>query len=281
MAFAAAGMSLAICDRDAASLEETARDATRRAPRSAGLSGGPLIAVLDVRESGSLRTFFSDVGRRFDHVDVLVNVVGGTFEAPFVGTDRRGWDALIRTNYLWLLDAVSSAAALMARDTASGVASGGSGGSIVNLTSIEAHRAAPGYAVYASLKAAVTHLSGSLAVELGPSGIRVNCIACDFVPTPGMDALTGAHGSPADASGQPDDALDAVTLPLGRKATPDDVANAALFLASELSSSITGTTLHPDGGALASSGWLRWPDEGWRARPPGRTVAPADEPRRR
>src|SRR6266513_1807750 len=63
------------------------------------------------------------------------------------------------------------------------------GGSIVNITSIEAHRAAPGYAVYSAQKAAVANLTKSLALELGPRGIRINCVAPDVIPTPGIGDL--------------------------------------------------------------------------------------------
>ena len=72
-----------------------------------------------------------------------------------------------------------------------------------------------------------------------------------------------------------DDPLDAVQIPLARKGLAEDVGNCALFLASDLSSYITGTTLHPDGGALASSGWLQWPGAGWTARPPASAASAA------
>ena len=70
-----------------------------------------------------------------------------------------------------------------------------------------------------------------------------------------------------------DDPVDAVQIPLARKGRAEDVGNCALFLASDLSSYITGTTLHPDGGALASSGWLLWPGAGWTARPPAAAIS--------
>jgi NAD(P)-dependent dehydrogenase (short-subunit alcohol dehydrogenase family) len=121
----------------------------------------------------------------------------------------------------------------------------GAGSSIVNLTSIEAHRAAPGYSVYAAMKAAVVNLSKSLALELGERMIRVNCVAPDVIPTPGIGGEIP------------------VRTPLPRQGHVDDVAGAVLFLASEMAGFTTGSTLHVDGGNLAASGWRRTP-EGYR-----------------
>jgi 3-oxoacyl-[acyl-carrier protein] reductase len=244
--FARAGMHLAICDRDEDGLESTANEA-----REIGATVAD--SMLDVRDSAELSRFFEFADAAFDSLDVLVNVVGGTFRSDFVDVNAKGVDTLIRTNFTWVTEAIQLAATRMAKT---------GGGSIMTITSIEAHRAAPRYAVYAAMKAAVTHLSKILAVELGPAGIRVNCIAPDIVPTVGMGRLMGAGGRDAD------DPVDAVQIPLARKGRAEDVGNCALFLASEMSSYITGTTLHPDGGALASSGWLQWPGVGWTARPP-------------
>ena len=121
------------------------------------------------------------------------------------------------------------------------------------------------------MKAAVTHLTRTLAVELGAAGIRINCVAPDFVPTAGLAGVAGRAGSAgqrAAAAGDGTDPGDWLTIPLRRKGEVADVGNCVLFLASDLSSYITGTTLHPDGGALAMSGWMDWPDDGFTARPP-------------
>ena len=166
-------------------------------------------------------------------------------------------------NFTWVVDATQHAARRMAAD--------GRGGSIITLTSIEAHRAAPGYAVYAAMKAALTHLTRTLAVELGPAGIRVNCVAPDFVPTAGLAGVAagaGSAGAVAAAAGEAQDPGDRLTIPLGRKGRPEDIGGCVLFLASDLAAYVTGTTLHPDGGALAASGWMDWPDDGLTARPP-------------
>ncbi len=250
---ARAGVDLALCDVDAEALSQTAADA-----RAVGVD--VLEGVLDVRDPDALAQFFASC-ERLDRLDVLVNVVGGTFRAAFTDVSAKGRDALVRTNFTWVVDATQRAATRMAAL--------GNGGSIITITSIEAHRAAPGYAVYAAMKAAVTHLTRTLGAELGPAGIRVNCVAPDFIPTVGLAGVAGRAGSGGQrAAAGGEDPGDKLTIPLQRKGLASDIGNCVLFLASELSSYITGTTLHPDGGALASSGWMDWPDEGFVARPP-------------
>ena len=174
----------------------------------------------------------------------------------FVDSNPRGWDALIRTNFIWLLHAIQLAHPRMERT---------GNASIVNVTSIEAHRAAPGFAVYAAMKAAVTSLTRSLSLEMAPQGIRINTIAPDYIPTPSLEAL--APGSPDEQ-----DLRHQISIPLGRAGSYNDFSGCALFLASDLSSFITGMTLHPDGGALASSGWFNWPKEGYLNNPPADVV---------
>jgi 3-oxoacyl-[acyl-carrier protein] reductase len=243
--FAQAGVNLALCDQDERALEATcsfAIDTGREVVKQ----------VLDVRDASALSAFF-DEADALGRPDILVNVVGGTYRQNFEESTPKGWDALIRTNYTWLLHSTSLAVPRMRA---------GGRGSIINLTSIEAHRAAPGYAVYAGLKAAVTNFSRSLAVELGSDGIRVNTIAPDMVPT--ERAYEIANADSGWGNDEYSELSNQVSIPAGRRGQYEDVGNCALFLASDLSSYVTGTSLHPDGGALASSGWFRWPDEGFR-----------------
>jgi NAD(P)-dependent dehydrogenase (short-subunit alcohol dehydrogenase family) len=221
IAFARAGADLALCDRDAENLAATAR-AVEAAGRRV------VSEVFDVREDERVRAFFQQVARAFGRVDVLVNNAGGGFFAPFLELSPRGQDALVRENFTSVTHCIRAAAPLMPER----------GGSIINLTSIEAHRAAPGYAVYAAMKAAVASLTRSLALELGERRIRVNCIAPDMIPTPGIGPLT--PNTPLPVAGR-----------------VEDVAGAALYLAGDVSRFVTGTTLHVDGGGLAAGGWRR------------------------
>jgi NAD(P)-dependent dehydrogenase (short-subunit alcohol dehydrogenase family) len=239
--YARAGMKLVVCDRNEELLTSTVADVT------AVSNDPPLVALIDVRDADALTQTFADCIEHFGRLDVLVNVAGGTFKADFLETNARGWDAVIRANFGWLLLSTQLAAQQMIEQ--------GDGGSIINLTSIEGHRAAPGYAVYAGMKSAVGNFARTLALELAPHGIRVNNIAPDQTPTEGM----------------PMDYIPEVIqagIPMGRQGTYEDIGSSALFLASDLSTYITGTTLHPDGGAFASAGWYNWPGLGYVNNPP-------------
>jgi len=221
LAFARFGAHLALCDRDAENLAATARGVEAAGRRV-------LSDVFDVRDEARVGAFHAAVARTFQHVDVLVNNAGGGFFAPFLELTPRGQDALVRENFLSVAHCVRAAVPLMPP----------TGGSIINLTSIEAHRAAPGYATYAAMKAAVASLTRSLALELGERRIRVNCIAPDLIPTPGIGPVR-------------------VNTPLPVSGRVEDVAGAAVYLASDLSRFVTGTTLHVDGGGFAAGGWRR------------------------
>lgn len=216
---AAFGAHVAACDRDAENLATLDAAVT---------------AVLDVRDGERVDAFMADVDARFGRVDVLVNNAGGGFRSAFLDVSAKGQQALVDENFTSVTNFVRATVPLM-RD----------GGSIVNITSIEAHRAAPGYAVYAAMKAAVANLTKSLSLELADRRIRVNCIAPDDIPTPGVGDLVGD-----------------ISLPdLGHV---DDVAGAVIFLAGNLSRFVTGTTIHVDGGNWAAAGWRRLPDGTFR-----------------
>jgi NAD(P)-dependent dehydrogenase (short-subunit alcohol dehydrogenase family) len=226
IALARFGADVAICDRDADNLATCAREI-----ETAGQAAVP--GVLDVRDDDQVAPWVGEVGRRFEQVDVLVNNAGGGFRSPFLEVNEKGQDALIRENFTSVTTFVRRVVPLMPA----------TGGSIVNVTSIEAHRAAPEFAIYSAMKAAVVSLTQSLACELGPRLIRVNCVAPDVIPTPGI-------GGELE-----------VKTPLPRPGHPDDVAAAVVFLANPaLSGFVTGTTIHVDGGNVAAGGWHRQPD---------------------
>jgi NAD(P)-dependent dehydrogenase (short-subunit alcohol dehydrogenase family) len=228
LAFARFGAHVAVCDRDADNLTATAAGIEAAGRRAHA-------AVLDVRDVEAVAAFLGDVASEFGHVHVLVNNAGGGFAAPFLDVSVKGQAALVDENFSSVTHFVRGVVPLVPD----------SGGSIINLTSIEAHRAGPGYAVYSAMKAAVENLTRSLALELGARGIRVNCIAPDVIPTPGIGAFE-------------------LDTPLARSGHVDDAAGAAVFLASGLSRFVTGTTLHVDGGTFAAGGWRRSSDGSFR-----------------
>jgi NAD(P)-dependent dehydrogenase (short-subunit alcohol dehydrogenase family) len=239
---AANGVRLAVIDVDEGSVTGLRQDLDRRGHEFIVHHG-------DARDPQQLEALFAEADQRWSRLDIVVNVVGGTFYAPFVDTTPKGWDALLRTNLLHVLHSCSLAVPL--------IRSGGRGGSIINMSTIEAHRAAPGYAVYSAAKAAMEQFARTLAVELAPYGIRVNNVAPDFVPTPNLSGIIGPDLTMADPVGA------AIAIPMGRPGTVTDVSSCVVFLASALSSYLTGATLHPDGGTSASSGWFNWPRTGW------------------
>jgi NAD(P)-dependent dehydrogenase (short-subunit alcohol dehydrogenase family) len=220
LAMARFGAHVAVCDRGAANLATVASEIAAAGRRVCQ-------AVIDVRDGEAVRGFFAQVQAELGRVDVLVNNAGGGFLADFLEVSDKGQEALVRENFGSVAHCVRAAVPLMV-----------GGGSIINITSIEAHRAGPGFAVYSAMKAAVANLSKSLALELGARMIRVNCIAPDVIPTPGTGPL-------------------AVRTPLPRQGTVDDVAGAAIYLASDLAAFVTGTTVHVDGGNRAAGGWRR------------------------
>jgi len=210
----------------------------RRADRIQRLADeiGGTAVVADVTDGAAVDALAAGLTR----VDVLVNNAGGTFVAPFLDIAPKGEASIIAENFTQVTHFVRRVAPLMT-----------DGGSIINLTSIEAHQAGPGFSVYAAMKAAVANITGTLALELGGRNIRVNAIASDAQPSGGEKE---ARKAMLDAEPE---YMPAFTPPLGYFGTPEDSAAAALFLASDLSRFITGTTLHVDGGNRAAGGWHR------------------------
>jgi NAD(P)-dependent dehydrogenase (short-subunit alcohol dehydrogenase family) len=244
--FARFGARVAILEIDPATGERTA-DEIRRA------GGEALALATDVRDPDAVERAVGATVDRFGGVDVLVNNAGGTFAAPFLESKAKGWDALVRANLTSVLHCTQSVARRMAAQ--------GRGGSIVNVVSIEAMRAAPGYAPYAAAKAGVVSFTQTMALELAAHRIRVNAIAPDICLTEGIRAMVP----------EADRERFAWTVPLGRAGEPEDIAGAAVFLASDLGRYVTGVTLHVDGGTHAAGGWYRDPGDGaWTLGPPRR-----------
>jgi 3-oxoacyl-[acyl-carrier protein] reductase len=229
LAFARFGADVAMCDRDEEGLAATAAQVE-------SIGRVAHTAVLDVRDEDASAAFLQSVGERFGKIDVLVNNAGGGFWSPFLDVNAKGEHALIRENFGSVTLYIRHAVPLM-RD----------GGSIVNVTSIEAHRAGPGFAIYSAMKAAVANLTFSLSMELAAKRIRINCIAPDMIPTPGDEGL----GEASAAMDLPEVEL----TPWPETGSVHDCAAAAVYLASDLSRFVTGTSIHVDGGTWAAHGW--------------------------
>jgi 3-oxoacyl-[acyl-carrier protein] reductase len=211
---------------------------------SAAESLGALAITTDVRDSAEVDAALSRTSEQLGQVTILVNNAGGTFSSPLLETSENAWDALYRANLRHVL--------LCTQRVARGMVAAGLDGSITNIVSIEGVRAAPGYAAYAAAKAGVINYTKTAALELAPFGIRVNALAPDITLTEGIAELMSADFR--------EDLKHLV--PIGRPGHVDDIAGAAVFLASDLASYITGQTIHVDGGTHAAAGWYHHPETG-------------------
>jgi 3-oxoacyl-[acyl-carrier protein] reductase len=203
-----------------------------------------LACVADVRDAEQVQAALAATIDTLGTPTILVNNAGGTFASSLLETTAKGWDTLIRTNLTQVLLCTQRVARVMV--------SAHQPGSIINISSIEGTRAAPGYAAYAAAKAGVINFTKTAALELGPHRIRVNGLAPDVTLTEAIQRMT--------PPGLQDKAR--YTIPIGRAGHVDEMAGAAVFLASDLSSYITGQTLHVDGGTAAAGGWYHHPETG-------------------
>ncbi len=205
---------------------------------------GALGIVADVRDSGQVDAALEQTSETLGVVSVLVNNAGGVFSSPLLETTENGWDALYRSNLRHVF--------LCTQRVSQRLVAAGLPGSIINVTSIEGVRAAPGYAAYAAAKAGVINYTKTAALELATEGIRVNALAPDLTLTEGILRVS--------PDGLPDGARH--MIPMARPGHVDEMAGAAVFLASDMSSYITGQTIHVDGGTHAAGGWYHNPQTG-------------------
>ncbi|GAB3008364.1 SDR family NAD(P)-dependent oxidoreductase [Mycobacterium bourgelatii] len=229
---AAFGAKVAIWERNPESCAQAAE------------SIGALGIATDVRDSAQVDDALQRTATELGPVRILVNNAGGAFSSPILETSENGWDALYRANLRHVL--------LCSQRVARQLVAAKLSGSIINVTSIEGVRAAPGYAAYAAAKAGVINYTKTAALELAPHGIRCNAIAPDITVTEGLAQLGGPNALAGIAN----------AVPMGRPGHVDEIAGTAVFLASDMSNYITGQTIHVDGGTHAAAGWHHNPDTG-------------------
>jgi NAD(P)-dependent dehydrogenase (short-subunit alcohol dehydrogenase family) len=220
--FAAEGAQVVVADVN----EETAR---RTAAEIAAAGGEACPVTTDVTEAHQVESLIRLVVARWGRLDVLVNNAGVGLNRPFLETTLSEWDRTLRTNLTGTFLCAQAAARVMV-DQGSG--------RIVNVASISGQRGGQGRAAYGAAKAGVILLTRVMAVELAPRGVSVNAIAPGPVDT---DQSRGTH-TPATRRAYHD------RIPLGRYGEHREIAAAALFLASDEASFVTGHVLNVDGG---------------------------------
>jgi len=195
-------------------------------------AGGKAIAVkADVSKQSDVTNLFAETKKVFGKVDILVNNAGVYEFRPLEAVDEKHFHRQFDINVLGTLLVTKQAVPLM----------NGDGASIINLSSVVSLTPPPAASVYSATKAAIDAITRSLALELGPKKIRVNSLAPGLTETEGLQSSVGEDKAFRDYA--------VSRTPLGRVGTVDDIASAALFLASDDSRWVTGETLVAGGGA--------------------------------
>lgn len=231
---AGAGALVVCTDVDAEAVAATARSIADEGHAARA-------AALDVTDREAVEGLVASTADEHGRLDVMVNVAGITALRTVLKVDDAELDRVLAVNFRGTLNCCRAAGRLMQR---------AGRGAIVNTASSAVDRPSPGMFAYTTSKAAVVTLTTTLALELAPSGVRVNAVAPGFVDTP----LTAYAYT--DPDGNVDEERRAGFLeamrassPLPRVGEPDDVAWAVLYLASAASSYVTGQVLRPNGGA--------------------------------
>lgn len=227
LGFAEAGADVAVAARSEADLETLAKEIDSLGRRA-------VVLVVDVTKRDEIERMIEATVAELGGLDILVNNAGGTrFMSPLVGLRPDGWAKTIALN----LDSVFHATQLAAR-----VMVERRGGSIIQIASVAGIEGAEGLSYYSAAKGGVRLFTQATARELAQAGVRLNCIAPGWVETALNEALR------ADEAGR---RFAESMIPMGRFGTPEEIVGAAVYLASDASSFVTGTTLVVDGGQTA------------------------------
>jgi 3-oxoacyl-[acyl-carrier protein] reductase len=228
LGYAREGAQVAALDVDGASAEKTAA--------AIGAAGGKAIALaLDVTDRKACQAVAAQIEQRLGRVSVLVNNAGIIRRNPFTADPdavAQDWHAILDVNLNGMFNVTQGFLAQLRA----------SKGRIVNIGSIQSflHTRTPSSAAYTASKHGVLGLTRALAAELGKEGVRVNCIGPGFIETPLNAAVRASN--PALVKTFIDH------TPLGRAGQPEDIVGPAIFLASDLSSYVTGSIVMADGG---------------------------------
>ncbi|MFW5832980.1 MAG: SDR family oxidoreductase [Pseudomonadota bacterium] len=222
--FALEGAKVAVVDLNGDGAEAVA----------AALGEPALATACDVAEGASVQAAVDRTVEAFGRLDIVVNNAGISHRnRPMLEVDEAEYDRVFAVNVKSIYHMTRAVLPVMRAQ---------GGGNIVNVGSTAGIRPRPGLTWYNASKGAVNLMSKSMAVELAPDRIRVNCIAPVIGETALLETFMGVPDTPENR------ARFIATIPLGRMSKPEDIAQAALYLASDRSSMVTGTVLEVDGG---------------------------------
>ena len=216
--FAREGAKVAICDVNSEAGEASAKELGPQAS----------FRQVDVANSASVSEWVDAVVDRHGQIDVLVNNAGITRDGLIMRMKEEDWDAVISVNLKSAFNCIKAVSKFMVRQKS---------GCIINLASVVGVMGNPGQANYVASKAGMIGLTKTVAKELGSRGITVNAVAPGFIETD-MTAVLSEKAREAMLS----------IIPLQRAGTPQDVADAIMFLASDSAAYITGQVIHVTGG---------------------------------
>ena len=222
--FAADGAIVYACDMRDGSMDVWAKDCSERNDTRV------IPLYFDVSDTDAVKTAFMNIFKQEKRIDALVNNAGVVFNKKIGMIVRQETELMFRINVIAVIEMVQLCSRLMART---------GGGSIVNIASVTAVLGSPGQSAYSATKGAIISFTKSAAKELAPQGIRVNAVAPGIVKTERFVELYESDGSKIDQR--------IGRIALGRLGTPEDVANACVFLSSERASYISGQILGVDG----------------------------------
>ncbi len=228
LGFAETGAAVSICARGADSLSATRAELAKFGHTAHA-------ATCDLADGAAVGRYIAAAAEALGGIDILVNNASGFG----MSDDEAGWEASISVDLMATVRASQAAIPVIER--------GGSGGSIVNISSISGYRPSPRSPPYAAVKAALFNYTSTQAAVLARKGIRVNCVAPGSIEFPGGTWEKRKSDNPKLYNRILE------SIPFGRLGHPEEVANVVLFLASPLANWVTGQSITVDGGQLLFS----------------------------